>query len=76
MTTNIYNHNQNIRELQLALRSLHRSLKAVPLINPDGVFGPETTAAVIAAQEFFGIPRTGEADLETWTLLFDAYFEG
>ena len=74
MTTNIYNHEQNIRELQIALRSLHRSINAVPLINPDGFFGPETTAAVLAAQEFFGIPRTGEADLETWTLLFENYY--
>ena len=75
MTTNIYNREQNIRELQIALRNLHRNLKAVPLINPDGIFGSETTAAVLAAQEFFGIPRTGEADFETWTLLFDNYFE-
>ena len=74
MTTSIYDHVQNVRELQMALRHLHRTLNAIPLINPDGFFGPETTAAVIAAQEFFGLPRTGKADYETWRLLFNNYF--
>ena len=74
MTTSIYDHEQNVRELQMALRNLHTTLKAVPLINPDGYFGPETTVAVIAAQEFFGVPRTGIVDFETWDLLFDNYF--
>lgn len=73
MTTSIYDHEQNVFELQTALRQLSRITGLVPLINPDGFFGEETVAAVIAAQEFFGIPQTGEADVETWTLLFENY---
>ena len=73
MTTWIYDHEQNVLELQTALRSLSRITGIVPLINPDGFYGEETVAAVMAAQEFFGIPRTGEVDVETWTLLFDNY---
>lgn len=75
MTTSIYDNRQNIFELQTALRKLQRTHKALPLINPDGYFGEETTLAVIAAQEFFGLPQTGEADYETWRLLFETYFE-
>ena len=74
MKTSIYDGPQNIYELQAALRYLRRTDKAMPLINPDGLFGAETTAAVIAAQGFFGIPQTGAADAETWRLLFENYF--
>lgn len=73
MKTSMYDDNRNVYELQTALRHMHSSHKPVPLINPDGYFGKETTEAVIAAQRFFGIPQTGEADLETWNLLFDNY---
>lgn len=72
--TSIYDNVQNIFELQSALRRLQTTNKSMPLINPDGLFGAETVAAVIAAQEFFGIPQTGAADYETWRLLFDNYF--
>ena len=73
--TSIYDNEQNVFELQTALRALRQTHKVMPLINPDGYFGEETTAAVISAQEFFGLPQTGEADFETWTLLFENYFE-
>lgn len=75
MTTSIYDNEQNVFELQTALRALRRTHKNLPLINPDGFFGVETTEAVILAQEFFGIPQTGEVDFETWTLLFEHYFD-
>lgn len=71
MKTSMYDNGQNVYELQTALRRLWETDKVIPLINPDGYYGPETAAAVIAAQRFFGIPQTGEADLETWRLLFE-----
>ncbi len=71
MTTSMYDHNQNVYELQTALRHLRSTDKIITLVNPDGFFGPETTAAVIDAQRFFGLPQTGNVDLETWELLFD-----
>ncbi len=73
MTTSIYDNEQNVFELQTALRFLRETLKTMPLINPDGFFGAETTMAVIAAQEFFGLPRTGIVDYETWRIIFENY---
>lgn len=72
--TSIYDNEQNVFELQTALRALRQTNRGMPLINPDGYFGEETAAAVISAQKFFGLPQTGEADFETWTLLFENYF--
>ncbi|MFA6983175.1 MAG: peptidoglycan-binding domain-containing protein [Sedimentibacter sp.] len=39
----------------------------------DGVFGPDTTAAVIAFQILYGLPVTGVVDLETWSRLSEVY---
>lgn len=71
MTTSMYDNVQNVYELQNALRHLWSTDKIVSLINPDGFYGPETTVAVADAQRFFGIPQTGNVDLETWSLLFN-----
>lgn len=76
MRTSVYDNAQNVFEVQTALRRLRETHKALPLINPDGVFGPETTEAVLLAQEFFSLPRTGEVDFDTWEVLFDHYFNG
>lgn len=73
MTTSIYDRVQNVIELQAAIRKLHGNCNAVPLINPDGLFGKETENAVFAAQSFFGLPQTGEVDFETWKLIFEYY---
>ena len=73
MKTSMYNHEQNVHELQTALRGLWQNDKILTLINPDGVFGPKTVVAVTEAQNFFGLPETGEADFETWKLIFDTY---
>lgn len=62
--------NLYIRELQSALRDLHHQGTGVPLINIDGVFGPQTTEAVKAAQQLGGLPETGRVDFETWTWIF------
>ncbi len=59
-----------IRELQSALRDLHHQNTGVPLINIDGVFGPQTTEAVRTAQRLGGLPETGRVDFETWTWIF------
>lgn len=72
--TSIYDHPQNVYELQTALRFLQRTNKDMTLINPDGIFGAETTAAVGDAQRYFGLVPTGRADFEIWKLLFDNYF--
>ena len=45
----------------------------IPLIEVDGVFGPETKNAVIAFQQEFGIDQTGIVDRNTWNKLKDVY---
>lgn len=73
MTTSIYDNEQNVKEIQMALRNLNSTVSTIPLISPDGFFGPETRIAVELAQEFFGVPKTGIVDFETWTLLFEDF---
>ncbi len=63
----------NIYELQTYLRYLSRYISEIPSVNPDGIYGPETRAAVSAFQKRFGLPATGEADFETWTRIVEAY---
>ncbi len=60
-----------IRELQSALRDIHFMYPdEIPLINIDGIYGPETTEAVLAAQRLGGREATGIVDYETWMWLF------
>ena len=60
-----------IRELQSALRDIHFMYPdEIPLINIDGIFGPETTEVILAAQRLGGREATGIVDYETWMWLF------
>lgn len=62
-----------IRELQTFLRAIAFQDKRIPLIAIDGIYGPETTAAVSAFQEANDIPVTGTVDLKTWEMLYLEY---
>ena len=73
MKTSIRDHRQNVRELQQFLRVMHYDHPTVQRINPDGIFGPETTEAVKASQEIFGFVQTGRVDYPTWVALYDNY---
>lgn len=55
--------------VQRYLRTLHTVDPAIPLINPDGIYGPETTEAAKAFQQKNDLPVTGNVDFETWELL-------
>ena len=46
---------------------------ALPAVSVDGIFGPSTTAAVIAFQNLLGIPADGIVGLQTWIQLEQAY---
>lgn len=61
-------HRRNVWEAQAFLRINHL-LEGGPFLNPDGIFGPETTTAVLFFQRQNGLPATGIIDYETWTLL-------
>lgn len=64
---------QPIRSLQTMLRTLAREDNGyLPLI-PDGIYGPETSAAVSAFQRRHGIPVTGVTDPATWEVIVAQY---
>lgn len=62
-----------IRELQTMLRKLSFYLPGIPPLNPDGVFGPETSQAVAHFQLLFRLPRTGQVDQATWEAIREEY---
>lgn len=65
----IYDNRQNIFELQVMLRRIHFENGTVDLINPDGLFGKETTEAVVQAQRIAGLSETGKVNFETWNAI-------
>lgn len=64
------------------VRTLQYYLNVIAYFNPnlslvllDGVFGPQTRDAVIAFQNFYGLPPTGTLALPTWDMLDRIYTE-
>lgn len=64
-------HEFNIRQIQRALRILHKNGEDIPPVYEDGIFGPETERAIIVFQEQNGLEPTGTADHDTWVLLME-----
>ena len=67
------NNRPEIYELQSMLRLLAQTDGSIPLVNPDGIFGPETERAVLAFQSNMGLSPTGIVDFGTWTAITTAY---
>ncbi len=64
---------QPVRSLQTMLRVLAQQDDRYSNVVPDGIYGPQTMAAVTQFQRNHGIPMTGVADQETWTAIVAAY---
>lgn len=64
---------QPIRSLQTMLRVIAEDDRRLPIIIPDGIYGPSTMVAVTAFQRREGIPITGIVDENTWTQIVAAY---
>lgn len=64
-------HEFNIRQIQRALRILHKNGEDIPVVYEDGIFGPETERGVIAFQKQNGLEPTGTVDYETWVRLME-----
>jgi len=60
---------EHIKELQQYLRTIARYEGKSPLLLPDGIFGPETTAAIENFQQNNSLPSTGAVDKETWNAI-------
>ena len=62
-----------VEHLQYMLRVIGAYISAIPQIEVDGIFGPATRDAVLAAQRYFGLPQTGSVDLTTWDEIYDQF---
>lgn len=64
---------QPIRSLQTMLRVISLDDDRIPLIIPDGIYGPTTSQAVIVFQRLYSIPATGVVDQLTWDKIVSIY---
>ena len=62
-----------VRHLQYMLSVLSEFIPQIPELTQDGIFGPNTRNAVIAAQSWLGLPQTGVVDETTWDELYDQF---
>lgn len=62
-----------VEHLQYMLSVLSAYIPEIPPIAVDGIFGPATRNAVLAAQRRFGLPQTGEVDAATWDEIYDQF---
>lgn len=64
---------EQIRLLQYMLAVLAAYIPEIPSVSIDGIYGPATRSAVLAAQRYFGLPETGVTDDQTWDEIYDQY---
>lgn len=62
-----------VRQLQEQLDAIATVYTAIPRVRPDGVYGPETEAAVRQFQSVFGLGETGAVDFSTWYKISHIY---
>ena len=62
-----------VEHLQYMLSVLSAYIQQIPPLTIDGIFGPRTREAVVAAQRLFGLPETGVVDSKTWDEIYDQY---
>ncbi len=61
--------NADVRDLQLFLSRASEIRDFIPPVTVDGVYGPQTEAAVRAAQEWANIPQNGVVGPVTWDVI-------
>ncbi len=62
-----------VEHLQYMLSVLSQYIPEIPPVAVDGIFGPATRNAVLAAQRRFDLPQTGQVDFQTWDEIYDQY---
>ena len=65
--------NLGVTSLQYYLDYLSGFYNTIPSVSVDGIFGPTTTSAVIAAQNTFGLTPDGVVGEVTWNAIYNAY---
>lgn len=66
---------QPVRGLQTLLQKIAHVVPGMPALIPDGQFGPQTRAAVVAFQKTYGFPQTGYVDFKIWSAILKVYDE-
>ena len=64
---------EKVRLLQYMLSVLSEYIPEIPPLNIDGIYGPATRSAVLAAQRRFRLPETGTVGAQTWDEIYDQY---
>lgn len=64
---------EKVRLLQYMLSVLSAHISTIPPLAIDGIYGPATRNAVLAAQRRFGLPETGTVGVQTWDEIYDQY---
>lgn len=62
-----------VRVLQYYLTFIAEFNNFIPTINPDGIYGPQTTESVRVFQSSVGLPQTGVVDETTWNAIYSSY---
>lgn len=62
-----------VESMQTMLRFAAEGNNRLLPVVPDGVFGPNTMAAVTAFQRYYGLPATGVMNGATWERLVQTY---
>lgn len=65
--------NDDVREMQIYLRTIGQNIAAIPVIEVTGYYGPETERAVIAFQRLYGLEPSGIVGSPTWDALAKEY---
>ena len=64
---------EKVRLLQYMLSVLSEYIPEIPPLGIDGIYGPATRSAVLAAQRRFTLPETGTVGIQTWNEIYDQY---
>ena len=62
-----------VEHLQYMLSVLSAYIPQIPPLQIDGIYGPATRDAVLAAQQRFGLPQTGAVNAATWDEIYDQF---
>ena len=72
-TLRIGSQGEDVRLIQEYLQYIAQTLETIPEVEPTGVFGNQTDAAVRAIQEQYGIDATGIVGAATWEIIAGLY---
>lgn len=62
---------ESVRQLQTALRTIAQSDTSLPLVDVDGIYGPQTQQAVLALQRQYGYDETGSVGPRLWAQIIN-----